>query len=68
MIADCTNYIDYANGNLASKPLILPEILDDPAIYPDAGRRRSACSPSVVRDEEVQRVITREWTRLKTGQ
>ena len=22
----------------------------------------------VVRDEEVQRVITREWTRLKTGQ
>jgi putrescine transport system substrate-binding protein len=24
--------------------------------------------PSVVRNEEMQRVITREWTRLKTGQ
>jgi hypothetical protein len=24
--------------------------------------------PSVVRDETVQRTITREWTRLKTGQ
>jgi hypothetical protein len=24
--------------------------------------------PNVVRDAELQRMITREWTRLKTGQ
>ncbi|NJM93052.1 MAG: extracellular solute-binding protein [Rhodospirillaceae bacterium] len=36
VIADCTNYIGYANGNQASKPLISPDILNDPAIYPDA--------------------------------
>ena len=28
VIADCTNYIYYANGNLASKPLISPDILE----------------------------------------
>lgn len=67
VIADCTNYIGYANGNLAAKPLVSPEILEDPAIYPDEETQKRMF-PSVVRDEEVQRVITREWTRLKTGQ
>jgi putrescine transport system substrate-binding protein len=67
VIADCTNYIGYANGNQASKPLISPDILNDPAIYPDAETQKRMF-PSVVRDEAVQRVITREWTRLKTGQ
>lgn len=66
VIAECTNYTYYANGNAASKKLVLPEILDDPAIYPDAETQKRMF-PSVVRDESVQRVITREWTRLKTG-
>jgi putrescine transport system substrate-binding protein len=67
VIADCTNYIGYANGNLAAKSLVSEEIINDPAIYPDAETQKRMF-PSVVRDEEVQRVITREWTRLKTGQ
>jgi putrescine transport system substrate-binding protein len=64
--ADCTNYIYYANGNQASKQFVNKEILDDPAIYPDAETQKRMF-PSVVRDEAMQRVITREWTRLKTG-
>jgi len=67
VIAECTNYTYYANSNKASLPLILPEIVDDPAIYPDEETKKRMF-PSVVRDEAVQRVITREWTRLKTGQ
>jgi putrescine transport system substrate-binding protein len=67
VIAECTNYTYYANGNAASKKLVLPEILEDPAIYPDAETQKRMF-PSVVRDEAMQRVITREWTRLKTGQ
>lgn len=67
VIADATNYIYYANGNLASRPMILPEILEDPAIYPGEDVQKRMF-PSVERDEKVQRVITREWTRLKTGQ
>lgn len=67
VIAECTNYTYYANGNQASKALVLPEILEDPAIYPDTETQKRMF-PSVVRDEAMQRVITREWTRLKTGQ
>lgn len=66
VIAEATNYIYYANGNLASRPLILPEILEDPAIYPNEEIQKRMF-PAVERDEKVQRVITREWTRLKTG-
>ena len=67
VIADATNYIYYANGNLASRSMILPEILEDPAIYPPEEVQKRMF-PAVERDETVQRVITREWTRLKTGQ
>jgi putrescine transport system substrate-binding protein len=67
VIAECTNYTYYANGNAASRKLVLPEILEDPAIYPDAETQKRMF-PAVVRDEEIQRVITREWTKLKTGQ
>ena len=67
VIADCTNYIGYANGNEASKKLISPDILNDQAIYPNAETQKRMFQ-SVVRDEAMQRVITREWTRLKTGQ
>ena len=67
VIADCTNYIGYANGNQASKPLISPDILNDQAIYPNAETQKRMFQ-SVVRDEAMQRVVTREWTRLKTGQ
>jgi putrescine transport system substrate-binding protein len=67
VIADATNYIYYANGNLASRPMILPEILEDPAIYPPEEVQKRMF-PAVERDEKIQRVITREWTRLKTGQ
>ncbi|MEZ5831062.1 MAG: polyamine ABC transporter substrate-binding protein [Dongiaceae bacterium] len=67
VIAECTNYTYYANGNAAARKLVLKEILDDPAIYPDAETQKRMF-PSVVRDEAMQRVITREWTRLKTGQ
>lgn len=67
VIAECTNYIGYANGNEASKKLISADILNDQAIYPNEETQKRMFQ-SVVRDEAVQRVITREWTRLKTGQ
>ena len=33
-IANATNYVWYANGNLASQPLLDEELLNDPAVYP----------------------------------
>lgn len=67
VIAACTNYTYYANGNLAAREFVNKDILDDTAIYPDEETQKRMF-PSVVRDENLQRVITREWTRIKTGQ
>ncbi len=67
VIAECTNYTNYANGNKAAREFVTPEILADPAVYPGEDIIAKGF-PSVTRDAEVQRVITREWTRLKTGQ
>ena len=66
VIAKATNYVNYANGNAASMDLIDESVLSDPAVYP---------TPEVVDTlftttelpQRVQRVATREWTKVKTG-
>lgn len=67
VIAAATNYTYYANANVPAEQFVLPEILEDPAIYPDEETLKRGF-PSVVRDQDLNRVITREWTRIKTGQ
>jgi len=66
VIAECTNYTWYANANAKASEFVDKEILDDPAVYPSA-EVLARGFPSVVRSAEVQRVITEQWTRLKTG-
>ncbi len=34
VIAEITNDTHYGNDNLAARPFVRPEIIDDPAIYP----------------------------------
>lgn len=57
---------NFANGVVASRPLIPAEIIDNKAIYPDEEtmRRLFTVSPP---DRQLQRTMTREWTRIKTG-
>jgi putrescine transport system substrate-binding protein len=62
-----TNFTYYATANMAAMKYINKDILDDYRIYPDAKVMANGY-PSVVRDDEIQQVITREWTRFKTGQ
>ncbi|MDQ7248297.1 polyamine ABC transporter substrate-binding protein [Dongia sedimenti] len=62
-----TNVTYYATANMAAMKYVNKEILDDPAIYPDPKVMANGY-PSVVRDIEIQKLITREWTRFKTGQ
>jgi putrescine transport system substrate-binding protein len=62
-----TNTTYYATANMAAMKLVNKDILDDPAIYPDAKVLANGY-PSVVRDVEVQKIVTREWTRFKTGE
>jgi putrescine transport system substrate-binding protein len=67
VIAKASNYIFYANGNLASQAFIDKEILDDPAIYPDAEALAKLFTVSPY-DPKTQRLITRTWTKIVTGQ
>jgi len=62
-----TNTTYYATANMAAMQYVHKDVLDNPAIYPDAKVLANGY-PNVVRDAEVQQVVTREWTRFKTGQ
>ena len=61
-----TNFISYANGNLASQKFIDKSILDDRTIYPDAATM-AELYVIAAHDPKTQRLINRLWTRIKTG-
>jgi putrescine transport system substrate-binding protein len=62
-----SNFISYANGNLASQKFIDPAILNDKTIYLDAAMMKKLYTISA-RDQRSQRLVNRLWTRVKTGQ
>ncbi|PWW01364.1 spermidine/putrescine-binding protein [Hoeflea marina] len=65
--AKASNYVYYANGNLASKEFLNEDVIGDAAIYPDEATfgRLYSTSP---KDQRTQRVLTRAWTKIVTGQ
>ncbi|MEE9313449.1 MAG: polyamine ABC transporter substrate-binding protein [Rhizobiaceae bacterium] len=67
VIAKASNYVYYANGNKASQPLLEKDITGDPAIYPDAATL-SKLYVTTPWAAKAQRVLTRTWTKVKTGQ
>lgn len=65
--AKATNYVFYANGNKASQAFVDKAILDDPAIYPPK-ETMAKLYTKVPYDPKTQRVVTRIWTKVVTGQ
>jgi putrescine transport system substrate-binding protein len=61
-----SNFLGYANGNLASQKFIDPAILNDPTVYPDEQTMRRLYVITA-RDQKTQRLTNRLWTRIKTG-
>ena len=61
-----SNFISYANGNLASQKFIDKAILDDRSIYPDAAMMSRLYTINA-HDQRTQRLMNRLWTRVKTG-
>jgi putrescine transport system substrate-binding protein len=66
VMAAITNAIHYPNGYTASSVLVDASIKSDPAVYPDEPTRARLVVP-VVQPPEYTRLITREWTRFRTG-
>lgn len=65
--ADITNYVWYANPNAASLEFVDPEIAADPAIYPTEEVMANLFAPKA-HTPAYDRLLTRAWTRVKTGQ
>lgn len=65
-MAAATNYVNYANGNKASQEFILEEVLSDPAIYPDEATMENLFTMQPY-PANVQRTVTRLWTKIKSG-
>jgi putrescine transport system substrate-binding protein len=61
-----SNFIAYANGNLASQKFIDSAILEDRTIYPDA-TTMSRLYTMKAHDARTTRLMNRLWTRIKTG-
>lgn len=67
VIAKASNYVNYANGNLASQQFLDEGVKDDTSIYPD----EETLAKLYVKDAyegKTQRLITRAWTKIVTGQ
>ncbi|WP_284215410.1 polyamine ABC transporter substrate-binding protein [Ciceribacter naphthalenivorans] len=67
VIAKASNYVQYANGNLASQALLDEEVFKNPAVYPDEATMKKLFTISPYGPKE-QRVLNRVWTQIKTGQ
>ena len=65
-MAAASNYVYYANGNLASQEFLVEDVIGDTAIYPDEAALENlyTVTPFSARD---QRNLTRMWTKVKSG-
>ena len=67
VIAAATNYTWYANANKAANEFVEPDIIGDPAVYPDAEVMSRMWTTKTL-SQRGQRARTRAWSRIKTGQ
>jgi putrescine transport system substrate-binding protein len=61
-----SNFINYANGNIASYNLISETVRNDPGIYPSA-EVKAKLFPDLAESAEFTRLLNRTWTRFTTG-
>ncbi|MCB1471644.1 MAG: polyamine ABC transporter substrate-binding protein [Rhodobiaceae bacterium] len=64
--AKASNYVYYANGNKASQEFLEEDVIGDPAIYPTP-EATSHLYTTTPYDPKSQRVVTRLWTKVKSG-
>ncbi len=65
--ANNSNFVNYANGNAASLPMVSDEVKNDPGIYPTP-EVKAKLFPSLAYGEDFQRLMNRMWTKFQTGQ
>ncbi|RED44646.1 polyamine ABC transporter substrate-binding protein [Aestuariispira insulae] len=66
VIAAATNYTWYANANKDATPMVVEDVRNDPAVYPDNTVKARLFTQKVL-PPKVKRVMTRTWSKIKTG-
>jgi putrescine transport system substrate-binding protein len=66
VIAKASNFVQYANGNLASQKFVNKDVLENPNIYPPEDVVKKLFTITAYGPKE-QRVLNRVWTQIKTG-
>jgi putrescine transport system substrate-binding protein len=64
--AGIANTVFYANSNKSAREFMLPQLLSDPAIYPDE-RGWNLLFPILTVDPKRERPRTRAFARVKSG-
>lgn len=64
--AEITDYVSYANPNSAADAFLAEEMLNNAAIYPETEVMQNLYLP-LEKPQNVQRVLTRTWNRVKSG-
>ncbi|ENN88867.1 spermidine/putrescine ABC transporter [Rhizobium freirei PRF 81] len=67
VIAKASDFVAYANGNKASQQFVSKDVLNDPAVYPTDEVREKLFTLTPW-DSKTQRLATRLWTKVTTGQ
>ncbi|WP_109513894.1 polyamine ABC transporter substrate-binding protein [Pseudomonas ovata] len=66
VMAEITNEVRFPNGNKAATPLVDKDISGDPSIYPPADVVAKLYAISDL-PAATQRLLTRSWTKIKSG-
>ena len=66
VIAKVSDYVAYANPNLNATELVDEDIRNNPGVYPSA-EMIEKLYVARERERDVQRWLTRDWTRVKSG-
>jgi putrescine transport system substrate-binding protein len=67
VIAEITNYVVYANPNMKATELQNQEISNNPGIYPPNSVKERLFTHTI-RGPKIDRLMTRLWMEVKTGQ
>ncbi|HWA17693.1 MAG TPA: polyamine ABC transporter substrate-binding protein [Devosia sp.] len=67
IIAAVSNYVFYANLNTKATEFVDPEVRDNPGIYPPEETKKNLFALKA-HSPQYDRLLTRAWTSIKTGQ
>ena len=61
-----SEYVRYANPNLAANEYLSDELINDPAVYPETEVMQNLYV-QVEKPQDILRARTRTWNRVKSG-